>query len=654
METILRKHLGKRCLIYIDDIIVFGKTFEEMCENLKLILQDLADAGASIDLSKSTFLATEIKFLGHMIDQTGSRRLECDLQAVVNFPQPTTKRQLLSFIGLASYVRSAMPTGFAELENRLRAVVPRKGMPNTVQWSRDAMEAFQETKDAMATITRLTRFHQDRTTEIHCDASATSLGAILIQKDEEGKSFVIEYASRVLSSTEQRYSNTERELLAAVWAVTRKFRHYVETREFTIVTDHQALLGTLKLTQQPSTRTIRFLMQLEQFNYKFRHCPGDQLAGPDALSRVAISAAVVSSLPTPPVEQRKQIISDYHQEFGHQGWKKVHLGIKERFSWPGMRKEIWDQIKTCQVCFKFNSATVKVGTHLESIRVTKPREMLCIDFFGPLPLTSSKGRYAMIAIDHFSKMAFGKIIENKNTETTIQFLDELFQENGIFESVMGDRDSVFRSRKFIEFLKTKHCNLHVAQATHAEANGCCERFIKTLSGILAKQMFINNHSNSQWNLSLPASIRCYNGTPHSTTGAVPGEVFFNSPWPLQADRTFDVVRTKSGKKSVSWADIVKTSTVQQDKSITTANHHKWPHFRRGDRVAVVPRLANEKKHVADRRFRVRKKGPYVVVECRGKGEYVLSDGRDLIRGNAWEMIPSSMGVLQTPKQRGGE
>jgi hypothetical protein len=128
METILRRHLGKRCLVYIDDVIVFGKSFAEMCENLQLILQDLADAGASIDLSKSTFLATEIKFLGHIIDQTGSRRLECDLQAVVNFPQPNTRRELLSFIGLASYVRSAMPDGFAELESQLRAVVlPHQG-----------------------------------------------------------------------------------------------------------------------------------------------------------------------------------------------------------------------------------------------------------------------------------------------------------------------------------------------------------------------------------------------------------------------------------------------------------------------------------------------------------------------------------------------
>jgi transposase InsO family protein len=207
-----------------------------------------------------------------------------------------------------------------------------------------------------------------------------------------------------------------------------------------------------------------------------------------------------------------------------------------------MRKEIWNQIKTCQTCFKFNSATVKVGTHLESIRVTKPKELLCIDFCGPMPFTAANERYCMIAIDHFSKMAFGKIISHKDTDTAIQFLTDLFQQHGPFQAVMGDRDSVFRSRKFVAFLQSQNCNLHVAQATHAEANGCCERFIKTLNGILAKMMFTRQQSKSEWNLSILDSIHCYNGTPHSTTNAVPGEVFHSKPWPLESDQKFGIIR----------------------------------------------------------------------------------------------------------------
>jgi transposase InsO family protein len=650
METILRRHLGKRCLVYIDDIIVFGKTFEELTENLKLIMQDLADAGASIDLGKSTFLAKEIKFLGHIIDQTGSRRLECDLQAVINFPQPKTKRELLSFIGLASYVRSAMPAGFAKLEHRLRKVVPSKGSINTVQWTDDAINAFQETKEAMTKVTRLTRFHQDRTTEIHCDASAISLGAILIQKDERGQTYVIEYASRVLNEAEQKYSNTERELLAAVWAVTKKFRHYLETRQFTIVTDHKALLGTLKLTQQPSTRTIRFLMQLEPFNYTFQHCPGKELTGPDALSRVVISAAITSELPVPPIEQRQEIINDYHKEFGHQGWKKVYQGIKERFRWPTMRKDIWEQIRACQTCFRFNSATVKVGTELESIRVTQPRQLLCIDFCGPLPFTSRGDRYAMIAVDHFSKMAFGQIISNRNTDTAIKFLADLFQEHGKWQTVMGDRDTVFRSHRFINFLQSQGCNLHVAQATHSEANGCCERFIKTLNSIMAKKMHENQQNDTQWNLILLDSIQCYNGTPHSTTNAVPGEVFLSRPWILKSDEKFGVMNRSKEQKQVSWADIVKSSKKQQDNSIKTASKAKWPHFKVGDRVAIVPRLPNEKKHDANRRFRERKRGPYKVIAYEGKGIYSLFDGQQTIRGNAWELISCATGIFPPPQE----
>jgi hypothetical protein len=311
-----------------------------------------------------------------------------------------------------------------------------------------------------------------------------------------------------------------------------------------------------------------------------------------------------------------------------------------------MRKEVWEQIQACQTCFQFNSATVQVGTALESIRVTEPRQLLCIDFFGPMPFTANNDRYAIIAIDHFSKMAFGRVIANRNTETAISFLSALFKEYGPFKAVMGDRDSVFRGRKFVEFLTSQGCQQHVAQATHAEANGCCERFIKTLSGILAKMMSTRQQSSKQWDLSILDSISCYNGTPHSTIGAVPGEVFLEKPWHLSADRKFGVVRATP--KQVSWADIVKTATKQQDNSISTANRHKWPHFAVGTRVAVVPRLANEKKHNADRRFRERKKGPYSVVAYEGKGVYKLTDGQQEVRGNAWELIPCSTGRFMSP------
>jgi hypothetical protein len=389
-------------------------------------------------------------------------------------------------------------------------------------------------------------------------------------------------------------------------------------------------------------------MQLEQFNYKFRHCPGNQLAGPDALSRVAICAAVSSSLPTPTIEERPRIIDEYHKEFGHQSWKKVFQGLKERFSWKGMRKEVFEQIKSCQICFMFNSATVTIGTHLESIQVDHPRELLCIDFYGPMPFTATNDRYAMIGIDHFSKMAFGKVIQRKDTDTAIQFLQELFQQYGQFKMILGDRDSVFRSKKFKAFLQESGCDLHVAQATHAEANGCCERFIRTLGTIMAKLLYTKELNPTQWNQVLEESIGCYNGTPHSTTNAVPGEVFLEQAWHLPADQRYGVIRNEPGINS--WNEVEEASRIQQGSSIKTANRSKWRHFSAGDHVALVPRLANEKKHNADRRFRKRKQGPYQVIAHEGQGIYTLTDGQQKFRSNAWELIPYSPSIFQ----RGGE
>jgi transposase InsO family protein len=250
----------------------------------------------------------------------------------------------------------------------------------------------------------------------------------------------------------------------------------------------------------------------------------------------------------------------------------------------------------------------------------------------------------MIGIDHFSKFAFGLPIQQKNTESVLKFLQDVFTKHGPFKTVLGDRDSVFRSKAFSTFLTNNNCNLHVAQATHAEANGCCERFIKTLGTIQAKVA-----KSTNWDETLLSSIQCYNGTPHSTTDAVPGEIFFSTPWILQADTAFGVVPPKIPTNK----SVLLNSRRAQAASINIANRHHWPHFSIGDRVAIVRRLPNEQKHNADRRFRSRKAGPYQVVAHEGKGHYVLtSNGQDRIPGNAWELIKCQTGTF--PQKGGGE
>ncbi|MCO5762878.1 MAG: reverse transcriptase domain-containing protein, partial [Chromatiaceae bacterium] len=283
LHLILGDLVWKSCLVYLDDIIVFGRDFETFATNLERVVATLASAGAAISIDKSCFLAHETKFLGFIVDRDSCKPDPDAVKAIHDYPRPTTQRELLRFIGLASYVRQFIPN-FAAMELRLRAAVAATNQP--LRWPADADAAFKEVKAAIAKDARLRRFDPTLYTEVQCDASRSTMGAVLLQGATPDRLHVLEYASKILQPAETRYSNTERELLAIKWAVTEKFRPYLEGRHFTVATDHQALLRELKL-KDPSRRVVYFQSLLASYQYTLRHIKGSTNRVADALSRAA-------------------------------------------------------------------------------------------------------------------------------------------------------------------------------------------------------------------------------------------------------------------------------------------------------------------------------------------------------------------------------
>ncbi|CAG0920619.1 unnamed protein product [Notodromas monacha] len=394
------------------------------------------------------------------------------------FPQPATTRQMQRFLGLATYLRAHVPTNFAQLEKVLRLTIPVK--PATaIIWSPEATEAFEALKQAIANAARLERFDPAWDTEIHCDASTSAIGAILVQIDPEGQPHIMEYASRVLTPAETRYSNTQRELLAAVWATTKKFRHYVEHRHFKIITDHKALLGELS-----DTRLISLKIKLESFNYTLVHRPGKTLTGPDALSRIRLNTIQLKEIPDE--SERQDIIDEYHIEMGHPSWKRTFHQLRQRYTWPEMRTQIFKRVSECTKCFTFNPATATVGTHLEAVPTTDKHDRLGVDFWGPFPPSQTGNRYALVAVDYYTKRAIAQPVKRATANALCSFLADVFAQLGSFEIIHSDGAAVFSSAAFKRFTKANQMEVHIAQPYHPEGNGACERTIKSLTAILAK------------------------------------------------------------------------------------------------------------------------------------------------------------------------
>jgi hypothetical protein len=624
-----------------------------MLANLKLVLKALAAAGAVLNLEKSNFLAEEFEYLGYIIDATGIKPNPKTTEAIQQYPRPKTTKQIQRFLGLAGYLRKFSPKQ-AECEKIIRQTVHQEKIvaPNyqndrkqpqvksRVIWTEAAEVAFLTIKEMLNSECKLARYNPQWKMEVHCDASASCLGSILAQRDEQGISHVLQYASKTLNPAEQNYPNTDRELLAIKWAVTEKFRPYLESGKFIIYTDHQPLLGELKL-KNPSKRCLKFLMELEEYEFELKHKPGHLLSGPDALSRMTektserqkqhVSYGAAAKGSSKSEEQHKaQLIHDYHESLGHSNWKKTLDGIRRRFQWSGMRQDIWEYCNKCSKCFDFNSATKKIGTKLEFHEVTKPRQRIGIDFYGPLPKTKNGNKYAIMAIDYMSKFMVAKPVPVADTNTAIDFIESIIEAYGKCDEIITDNGAQFR-RHFREYFAAKDIAVHNARTSHFEGNGMIERGIKTIGEIQAK----NGASAETWDEYLWTNVQRYNATSHTATGECPGDVFFGEEFKCIADQYW-----KPPPRSITPIQQVQQHLEHYQKTLQhQTNRNRRPPFVAGDKIAVVRRLANSKKHSADRRFRKRKEGPYTVVGFNGHGQYRVTNGIKEFCTNAFEMIP---------------
>ena len=138
-----------------------------------------------------------------------------------------------SFLGLVQYSAKFLPN-FAEVTEPLR-IVTRKDQKFVTR--EDQEEAFRELKKLMTSAETLAYFKNDCKTRVVADAGPTGLGAVLTQL-QDGQWRVVAYASRNLTAVERRYSQTEKEALALVWACER-FHLYMYGREFELETDHK-------------------------------------------------------------------------------------------------------------------------------------------------------------------------------------------------------------------------------------------------------------------------------------------------------------------------------------------------------------------------------------------------------------------------------
>ncbi len=213
---------------YLDDHLIASATLEEHLQHLAEFFQVLQDNGLTINPSKCTFAVTSVKFLGHMVSESGIKPLPCHVTAIQEFPQPTDIKQLQQFLGLVNFYRRFLPSVAKTLKPLTDLL---QGSPNWLEWTQQADAAFAPAKTALIAAVPLSHPAPGATLALAVDASDTHVGAALQQLENRAWR-PLAFFSRKLSPTECRYSTFDRELLAAFSAV-RHFRFLLEGRRTT-------------------------------------------------------------------------------------------------------------------------------------------------------------------------------------------------------------------------------------------------------------------------------------------------------------------------------------------------------------------------------------------------------------------------------------
>ena len=278
MELALQGLQWSICLIYLDDIIIFSKTFEQHMERLRLVLQRIRDAGLKIKPEKCQFLQPEVAFLGHVVSKDGVRPNPDNLMKIKQWSQPKSVTQVRQFIGLASYYRRHVKD-FSKIVAPM-VQLTKKG--ENFIWSEECEEAFSKIKSLLIQAPIMAYPLDDGEYILDTDASDVGIGAVLSQI-QDGQEKTIAYGSRTLNKAERNYCVTDKELLALRYFV-EYYRQYLLGRKFIIRTDHQALVWLFSL-KEPKGRIARWIEILSSYDFTILHRPGKKHGNADGMSR---------------------------------------------------------------------------------------------------------------------------------------------------------------------------------------------------------------------------------------------------------------------------------------------------------------------------------------------------------------------------------
>lgn len=672
LSNIIRKHeLSNFAVNFIDDILVFSKTFEEHKIHISRLLEAILKEEFRLKFSKCVFASNSAKYLGHIIENNSVRPLKDYLSAVKDFPVPETRKNIRQFLGKINFHHKFIPHTaiiLDPLHNLLRKDVK-------FIWSAECQESFDKIKALLCSEPVLKIFDPDLPISIYTDASIKGVGAVLKQEDENGNSKPVAFFSKKLNETQKKKKAIYLECLAIKEAV-KYWQHWIMGKEFTVYSDHKPL-ENMNIKSRTDEELGDLTYYLSQYTFKVKYNPGKTNQEADCLSRNPVLEAcdnsddflkIVNLITITDIKKdqhtnirlkndknefileneiyykkhkrgkkiilseglSKTLIKDVHNTYCHLGRTQLTNKITPFYTAENLTANIKQICDECETCIKNKSRRKpKYGLMSQLGPATRPFEIVSIDTIGGFGGSRSTKKYLHLLVDHFTRYAYMITSKNQNANDFIKLIKFVTQSYNI-DMILTDQYPGINSKDFKDYLKKENIKIIFTAVDSPFSNGLNERLNQTLTNKIRCK--INERNNkTAWTTIAHKCVEKYNETEHTVTKFAPKY--------LLEGENLNILPAELKSKFT-------TEDLQRDRNIALSNtrkshnynkkifdlHRKDYKFEVGDSVYVENGNRLNRKKTEELRI-----GPYKILNKISNCIYEVDTGQRKMESNLYHI-----------------
>ena len=607
MDVCLSGLPTNRILAYMDDIVIFSRSFEQHMTDVEAVFQRLRTANIALKASKCVFAAEKVDFLGYELSSLGIKPQKRLTTTIKEFPQPKNRKEVKRFLGMAGFYRNFI-RGFGDISHPLNKLTCDD---IKFEWNEHCEKAFNDLKLCLTSepVLAFPRLGEDFIVDV--DASNIAFGGVLIQEGSDSLLHPVGYFSDSVQKSQKDWAPTTKEAFALVLAV-RHWHVYLAGKRFVLNSDHNPLVY-MRNQKDPRGKFARWILELEEYDYVVQYVKGVDNVKADALSRIVNDKSQQPSSPLEekiysimndknleaqiteeqdadpivsvakkcvqsgnlvargqlkrvqkqlrivngaltksgrlvvPLSLRVVVLAKVH-DVAHFGVDKTYSLLKDRFYWPSMYGCAKLFVESCRPCQQTKCLSNPPKAPLVPMVIpTTPMDFIAMDI-AYMPEDSNGYKYFLLIGDIFSKYIDAVPLKNQTAPTIIKALKENWiYHHGSPHYSLSDQASNVDGDVVQELCVKTGIEKRRSSAYHSQGNGFAERNIRNVKEVLRTVLLHRNMHQNKWRQVLPELVFALNCSESSAIKCVPYNVVFGRDPVLPLDLDFGTKRRVPGE-----------------------------------------------------------------------------------------------------------